>query len=719
MPARRTDGTRRFRLSRPAGPVIGVGLLACALAAFLLPATALRARAADREDGGGAGGAGAAGRGPSSVAPLADHVPPHAVLYVGWHGANGLGPAYDGSHLKAVIDATDFKQLCDPFLPQLLQRVEQENKEAANAVRTALDVAKPMWQHPSAFVFAGIDWTRDKQPTPHLALLCQAGKDAQSLEKELRQTVEEAMKDAPPDLPAHVEVVRHGGLVAVVVGGEKAIFPAAPREGKLAASLATDEGFKSALGHVGKDAAFTGYVDFDRIRELINTAVDRNGDDQARRMWPKVRDATGFRDLHNLVWTSGFDGKSWADQAFIAAPAPRHGLLALCDAAPVSDEALKSIPQSATLAGAGSVDGAKVLDTIRQVAREVDPQAGDMLDQVLKQASDTVGLSIEDDLLKALGDEWVYYTDPRTGGRGQLGVVVVNKLKDARKAEQSLSKLETFANEQFREQLKNDDVKVSFQTTQHDGLTIHYLATPLLTPSWAIHEGNLYVALFPQVVAAAADEAGRAKGKSILDNKDFVALREHLGVEKATGLQFMDLPRTAPDAYAEWLMVSRASGFADLFGIKSPAMLAPPLSKLLPQLEAAGSASWVDQEGWHAKALSPFPGATALATDPMSNMMAYQPLLWFGLARGASAAPRIEPPKVEEIPAPKLEPPNLKDFPEPPKVEPPPKIERPQLERPEIERPTREWPEIERPDGARERIEKLKVEPPAQRKQEK
>ncbi len=310
----------------------------------------------------------------------------------------------------------------------------------------------------------------------------------------------------------------------------------------------------------------------------------------------------------------------------------------------------------------------------------MDADAREQLDACLKQASETAGVDLEKDLLKGLGDQWVYYTDPRTGGRGIMGLVLINRLRDPARAEQALTGLEKFAASLLAEQTKNQPVKISFLTTRSGGLTIHYLGTPLITPSWAIHDGNLYVALFPQIVVSAADQAA-GKGESILENPDFAALRTRMGIENPTGFQFMDLPRTAPDAYPQWLMVSRLSGFGDLFGVPSPAMLAPPLSRLLPQLTAAGSVSWVDNDGWHAKDVSPFPGSTALATDPFGGAMGMQPLLW-GVALPAqvrrserSVPAQAEPakpvePKIEE---PRVQPPPDISNPKPPEILPPPR----------------------------------------------
>jgi prepilin-type processing-associated H-X9-DG protein len=152
-------------------------------------------------------------------------------------------------------------------------------------------------------------------------------------------------------------------------------------------------------------------------------------------------------------------------------------------------------------------------------------------------------------------------------------------------------------------------------------VTIHFFATPVVRPAWTISHGVLYAGLYPQVVSAAVANAGAAGHKSILENESFAAMRKRLGHEaEVTCISYLDLPKTAPSIYPAWLFLSGYAGFADLFGAPSPAMLLPPLTGLLANLAPAGSVSWVDEKGWHASGITPFPGARLLASDPTMNL---------------------------------------------------------------------------------------------------
>jgi prepilin-type processing-associated H-X9-DG protein len=200
-----------------------------------------------------------------------------------------------------------------------------------------------------------------------------------------------------------------------------------------------------------------------------------------------------------------------------------------------------------------------------------------------------------------------------------MGLVMVNRLRDAKKAEQSLAKIENMAGNLIAQQGPDAKMRVTLRETKSGDVTVHFVGMPVFTPSWAVHGGNLYVGLYPQVVATAARNAARG-GKSILDNPDFVAVRQRLlgaagAGAKASALQFVDLPKTAPSSYQTWMMLSSFARMGDMAGVESPAMLFPPMDVLMQHLSPAASVSWTDDAGWHLRGVSPFPGSTVLGAE--------------------------------------------------------------------------------------------------------
>jgi prepilin-type processing-associated H-X9-DG protein len=139
------------------------------------------------------------------------------------------------------------------------------------------------------------------------------------------------------------------------------------------------------------------------------------------------------------------------------------------------------------------------------------------------------------------------------------------------------------------------------------------------------------VGLYPQVVSSAAAHVAE-KGPSILENPAFVDLRKRLGDQKISAISFNDLPKVTAEGYQEILLLSRVYlGMADLFGAKTPALVLPPLNKLMPHVAPMGSVAWTDASGWHVREIKPFPGSDLLGAGGMGSAVAAEQGLTAGV----------------------------------------------------------------------------------------
>src|SRR5688500_4541363 len=345
--------------------------------------------------------------------------------------------------------------------------------------------------------------------------------------------------------------------------------------------------------------------------------------------------------------TGGFEGQDWTTQAFVAAPAPRTGLLKMLEAKPVSEELLRAIPKSATWAGVAQFDFAQLLTEARAAAAKIDPQAPKMFDQGMGAAQMMLAMNPQRDLFEPLGPEWAFYLDQNIGGNGLIGFTIINRLRKPAEAERALTRLEFTISNLVNGQIGQEGMTLNVEQTEINGTKIHFFSTPLVSPSWAIRDGNLYIGMFPQVVSAAAQHAA-TKQPSILDNEAFVALRKRLGGEKAAGFSFMDLPRTAGEGYQTLLLISQAGlGAAEMFGIDTPPMVIPPLAQLKEHLSPAAGFSWTDNAGLHFKSASPFPGAEIVMSQGGVVMAA--PALMAGVAMPAVARAREQAQRVQSM----------------------------------------------------------------------
>ena len=63
---------------------------------------------------------------------LADRLPADTVVYVGWSGLDAQAKAYDGSHLKAVLESSQIRETFTPALPrEALRTADPPNSSRA------------------------------------------------------------------------------------------------------------------------------------------------------------------------------------------------------------------------------------------------------------------------------------------------------------------------------------------------------------------------------------------------------------------------------------------------------------------------------------------------------------------------------------------------------------------------------------------------------------
>lgn len=249
--------------------------------------------------------------------PLVDRVPSDSLIYVGWQGIDSLGPAYDQSRMKAVLDSSNVPALINDFFPRLLDRIGQENRNIVPIVAKIGAIAGPIWRHPTAFYFRGVDL--QGQPMPKLALIVQAGNESDALLKQFQELVAMAQ-----GAPFPIKAFKLDNLVGIEVGFDQEALAVAGTGANQPKSIAISDNFKQAMSQVGKDSIFCAYVDAEGILTLVNGTVTQFAPPDVQQIWTKVRDNLGLAGAKRLAITCGFDGRDFSSQAFLAAPAPRR-----------------------------------------------------------------------------------------------------------------------------------------------------------------------------------------------------------------------------------------------------------------------------------------------------------------------------------------------------------------------------------------------------------
>ena len=499
------------------------------------------------------------------------------------------------------------------FLPQLIDRVGSQDQHTAEILKQLLAVGRSdCGSILSAIYFGGMDWNAP-QPTPRLALLCDAGRDGPELAGRMSKLIQNT-----PDGPVPI-VKQYDSLVVLAFGTPASVD--ADFAQIASKNLANSSKLMSSLSQVQSSAAITEFFDMDGLVKLANEGFDHAGDAHINDRWKHARDALSLGSVHQAIVTSGFDGRDWSMQMFVSTDGSSQGIASLFNCTALSSNLLAVVPQSADRMVAGRFDVDSFVGHVRDVIGEIDQNTADQFDAGLAQINQTAEFDIRKDLLSNLGDEWVYYSDRAVGGLGLLGSVIVNRLHDAAAADKAMTQLAHHVNDLIAQLMHNPQIKIEFRDSIVNGVTVHYLAVPLITPCWAVKDGNLYLGMYPQIVSAAVDQVAR-KGPSILQRSEYAAMLKRLGDRPASSVQFYNLPETAPDGYSDLLAISRLYlGAADIFGVNAPAMVVPPLSKILPELSPSGAVGWSDSAGYHMKTISPFLGSEATASASVGSAL--------------------------------------------------------------------------------------------------
>ncbi len=575
--------------------------------------------------------------GAAKAQPLSEVVPDDALIYIAWRGAKNLGPGYEGSHLKAVLESSNIPALFEEFLPKALAKLGQDGPRDFQGMEVLTPMLKAAWKYPTAFYFGGVDFPANEEPAPRVGLYCQAGADAPALANDLNKLLDESGAPFRANAKDGLVSMTHGQLPKGAIG--------------------QSDRFKKAMAHAGKDPVVVAYVDAEGLMKTIDIGIKQGGSQREQQEWAKARVALGLDGIKSAVLTAGFEGKDWSTRLFIEAPGAvgmRRGLLAMLDNKPVSDALLKLVPKNAAWAMAFRFDADKFLDDVMQIVTVFEPRAAQDLEEGLAEIKENLGFDLRKDFLAALGDEWAVYADNQLAGNGLLGLTVVNRLRDAKKFNDSVLKVQAFATAMFKQELGGErGPQINMRSVKAGGNTIHYLAVPAVAPAWTIQGDTWIAGLYPQVVIAAADQI-KAGGPSILENPGFKDLHGRLNKAAPSNfIAYADLPQTAVEGYQTTLMLSQLLlGMGDLFGVESPALVIPTLPKLRPHLSPAGAASWMDKDGWHFVSQTPFPGAEILAGQ--GNMMISQQAMLLGMMMPMYGAARAEAFEGRAVPQPQV-----------------------------------------------------------------
>ena len=551
-------------------------------------------------------------------APLADRLPGGSLLYVG--GA-GRTLSFSGSMLGQLLD--------EPATGQMYAALKQAAMAEVGGgaegtfVKNLWQMGEIAWKHPLALAVTEVRPPSDSgPPSVSAALVIDLKGDrtafAEHLEKALAAIPEDEnpfreathgevnYRTMPLPMAGGVSFGFHGDLFFLAVGED---MPAALLDLKPADSLAAEKRFTAALAGVdGENVQVACFLDFRRGTDLSLrfTPVLPGGPD------PKaILAGMGLDKLEAAAGTVRVVDRGMLTRIKVYTPAPHQGVLAALAGPPLTDADLKGLPADALYAGAMNLSPGRFFDEIRKAVGEIDPDAAEEMDEGIAELNEQLGLDVRKELLASLGDTWQIASAPSLGGI-LTGTVLSVEIKDAQTFNVTMGKLLARAQQSFGRGRRAP----RFGVSRIGRTDIHYVTIPdremPLSPAWAVHDGRLYLAAWPQVVQAAL--AGE-QGKALTAHPAFARAREHLSA-KPVSMSFVNIPAVVrlvyPVGLIGWNVI--AAEMRDRLDVEVSPTWLPALSSFEKYLWPTVTAVSAEEDGIVFEEYGSVPGFSGLAS---------------------------------------------------------------------------------------------------------
>ncbi len=534
--------------------------------------------------------------------PLADRLPDDASFYVGWAGRNH---ALDGSLLGQLVSEWPTDEIAAAIRQGLDANInEQETREV---VEHAMAMAAIVVRRPAALCVTDIPATA-AAPIPDAALLIDLGADRQAFADHLDAllaifadqltwgdaatgSISYKTLQVGPGTPAQ-GYGYIGDMLFVTLGADMpgrivAMADAADR------SLLNAPKFSSAYKEVaGDDEQVVMYADVQAIAAMVGRIGQTTGE-----LPPNLEmivDALGLGKITAMVSATRIVDRQMYTKTRVLSPAPHEGVLMLWAGEPLKQALLAVAPADTILLVSFSIDPAALLAEIQRIVTTIEPKAGMQMNAGLMMASRQLGISIQDDLLAHMGDQFTLVSAPSLGGFG-AGTALVVELKDEAAFAATVAKLETLAKTAMSaDKARGGSVPTSFQVLKTSDATISYVQMPVVAPAWAIHDGRLIIAAWPQVVRAVIEGTGEPAliGES--------AFQEVLGrmADSPTFLRYINEPAILRRVNSLPLIAwTTLAAFGESEGFPLRAGWLPTLPTLLKYMRPSMSAASADATG--------------------------------------------------------------------------------------------------------------------------
>jgi hypothetical protein len=549
-------------------------------------------------------------------ASLIKAAPQHSVLYFEW-AARGAGqsgaPGIDGfaadPEVRVFFDALDKAIVNDGATANSDDSGVDERNQTLR--REIPRLVKLLTAH-AGCLFVGFDpappgeglLEQFKQPDPletlgrfvrqlRVGIISSAGEDVPAVLDAFNQLVEVKLGEKPQmdEVSVHVPPVAfkltvHRESDRLFVGfGQGAVEKSlAGIRGEMP-GLDTNPRFQAGWQRVAVPRVGTvGWVDLRGISDTVTRIAGPAGILYQAILRGAGADAFDFA----LTGTGVVDGNV-VQRTFVATGGRSDGMLVLAGGLPIRPEQLRHIPADSDLVAACSLNLGQVIREMRDLLGRTTPLSTAVFDEAVKQAEAELGMTLQKDILPAIGDVWTAFDSPSEGGVIASSLIVSIEIRDVNKAralfeklmqltQQSLSTIVDPNSGESARELKEQEIlghRVFYVQSSGFGFD----ATPRSTPTFCLTQNHFVYALHPQAMKAHLRYlANRGPGFDAVANGKLPGINgERIAFAYLDGKRITELLSTVLPFFGQAIlpMTNPESSGIDTFVIPSAAALVP------------------------------------------------------------------------------------------------------------------------------------------------
>ena len=479
---------------------------------------------------------------PVSVPPLPPDpivqraLPDECLLAVNYHGFAKPDPG-SKNETEQLLAEEEVQQFVGQIGSEILKVVRQ--KAAGEPMAEGLAAELPGVLHtlatrPLALYLSSVQMS-PTGPDIRGGLVVNAGSEAKSLADSLNKIQTMLLANGPPD--AKIETLEIAGVkfsklptppqAPVLVWGFKqsfllvAVGEDSPQE--LVARLSDKNrklpGWYTSLQKQVPLARVcsTSYINVAGILKAAEPAMTD----------PKIKPilaALGIDKVRSLGSVSGMSATGMSSNAWLALDGEPAGIFALASTEGITADDLSIIPADVVMAYMLKLDLSDLYQNVLDGVAMVEPAARNAAEAQLKQLETNVGLTLEADLLKPLGDTWSVFSTPGSGIGIPTGLAATASLRDREKFAATHEKLLVIARGAIAQASQG---KVTIKEGDYKGNHLYYLqgvgnAAMPVSPTWCLTKDRLIVTLYPQMMKTLLGRS--AKDESLADNPEVRSL---------------------------------------------------------------------------------------------------------------------------------------------------------------------------------------------------